>query len=83
VAAPPLLRAHAVQRSIGWPAALGLQLVGPVGELVKRQPEGSCDTVGDIPGWVGYATLKAPDGSGVEVCGVCQGLLGQTDLLST
>lgn len=72
----------APQRSVGWPAVAGLQLGGSVGELVQREPEGSCDAVGDIPGGIGDAALETPDRGGVEIGGVGQCLLGQPDLFS-
>lgn len=67
---------------IGGLAVAGLELVGLARQLVQGEPEGSCDAIGHCPCGIGDAALEPPNGCGVEVGGVRQGLLGQSDRFS-
>ena len=51
-------------------------------KFMQGEPEATCDSVGDIPGGIGYTALKAPNRGGVEVGSVSQSLLSQADLFS-
>ncbi len=69
-------------RLIGRLAIAGLQFIGSAREFMQGEPEAACDSVGDIPGGIGYTALKASNRGGVEVGSVSQSLLSQADLFS-